>query len=103
SNLPIVSSLPKLSFQGARLQIYRVHHVLRLRFPLSTTSQLSAEPDAKMSSTLTTSSIRYRKFHWPEIQLNIWLLIVLAASATCLGIFSWFMVVQSQMQLGTPW
>ncbi|KAJ5287603.1 hypothetical protein N7478_003289 [Penicillium angulare] len=42
-------------------------------------------------------------YHWPEIQLNIWLIVVLAGSATCLGIFSWFMVIQSTMHLGTPW
>ncbi|KAI1935007.1 hypothetical protein LOZ66_005556 [Ophidiomyces ophidiicola] len=51
----------------------------------------------------TTTTVRLRKFHWPEIQLNLWILIVLAASATCLGIFSWFMVVQDQMRLPTPW
>lgn len=44
-----------------------------------------------------------RKYHWPEIQLNIWLLVVLTASASCLGMFSWFMAVQDQMLLGTPW
>ncbi|KAJ5760728.1 arginase [Penicillium odoratum] len=42
-------------------------------------------------------------YHWPEIQLNIWLIVVLAGSATCLGIFAWFMTVQSTMELGTPW
>ncbi|KAJ5155534.1 hypothetical protein N7492_008337 [Penicillium capsulatum] len=42
-------------------------------------------------------------YHWPEIQLNIWLIVVLAGSATCLGIFAWLMAVQSQMELGTPW
>ncbi|KAJ5648219.1 hypothetical protein N7490_004591 [Penicillium lividum] len=41
-------------------------------------------------------------YHWPEIQLNIWLIVVLAGSATCLGIFAWFMTVQSAMELGTP-
>lgn len=43
------------------------------------------------------------RYHWPEIQLNIWLIVVLSGSATCLGIFAWFMIVQSQMDLGTPW
>ncbi|CAI7608698.1 hypothetical protein N7509_008594 [Penicillium cosmopolitanum] len=42
-------------------------------------------------------------YHWPEIQLNVWLIVVLSGSATCLGIFSWFMIVQSQMDLGVPW
>lgn len=43
------------------------------------------------------------RYHWPEFQLNVWIIVVLAGSATCLGIFSWFMVVQTQMELGTPW
>ncbi|KAE8152673.1 hypothetical protein BDV25DRAFT_170064 [Aspergillus avenaceus] len=46
---------------------------------------------------------RRRRYHWPELQLNIWILIVLSSSAICLGIFSWFMAVQSEMRLGTPW
>lgn len=44
-----------------------------------------------------------RRYHWPELQLNIWILIVLAGSAVCLGIFAWFMVVQGQLDLGIPW
>jgi hypothetical protein len=44
-----------------------------------------------------------RKYRWPELQLNIWIMIVMSCSATCLGIFAWFMTVQSQMHLGTPW
>lgn len=44
-----------------------------------------------------------RRYQWPEIQLNIWIIVVLAGSATCLGIFSWLMTVQSQMNLETPW
>ncbi|KAB8074692.1 hypothetical protein BDV29DRAFT_173129 [Aspergillus leporis] len=49
--------------------------------------------------------IRYRRrrYHWPELQLNIWILIVLSASAICMGIFAWLMSVQSEMRLGTPW
>ncbi|EEH04824.1 conserved hypothetical protein [Histoplasma capsulatum G186AR] len=54
------------------------------------------------SYTATTTHVT-RKFHWPDIQLNIWFSVVLAGSATCLGIFSWFMTVQAQMELPTPW
>ncbi|KAE8141188.1 hypothetical protein BDV38DRAFT_223155 [Aspergillus pseudotamarii] len=46
---------------------------------------------------------RRRRYHWPELQLNIWILIVLSASAICMGIFAWLMSVQSEMRLGTPW
>ncbi|PGH16225.1 hypothetical protein AJ80_05248 [Polytolypa hystricis UAMH7299] len=62
---------------------------------------------ARTATTISASDFSVirvnRKFHWPEVQLNIWLLVVLAGSATCLGIFSWFMAVQRQMNLGIPW
>jgi hypothetical protein len=44
-----------------------------------------------------------RRYQWPEVQLNLWILIILAASATVLGIFAWFITVQNQLQIGTPW
>lgn len=44
-----------------------------------------------------------RRYHWPEVQLNLWILIILAAAATDLGIFAWFITVQQQMKIGIPW
>lgn len=44
-----------------------------------------------------------RKYHWPDIQLNIWLIIVLAGSGACLGMYAWLMTVQTQLDLGIPW
>jgi hypothetical protein len=46
---------------------------------------------------------RPRKYHWPEAQLNVWLIVMLASSCTTLGIFSYFMAVQQQLNLGVPW
>ncbi len=46
---------------------------------------------------------RRRKYHWPEAQLNFWLIIFLASSATVLGIFAFFITVQQQMSVGIPW
>jgi hypothetical protein len=46
---------------------------------------------------------RRRRYQWPEVQLNLWILIVLVAASTCLGIFAWFMTVQTQLRLGIPW
>ncbi|RDW84832.1 hypothetical protein BP6252_02422 [Coleophoma cylindrospora] len=43
------------------------------------------------------------KYHWPAIQLNFWILIMLVASATILGIFASFISVQTQLHLGIPW
>lgn len=47
--------------------------------------------------------VRRTRYHWPDVQLNFWILVFLAASSTLLGIFAQFMSIQSQMQLGTPW
>ncbi|KAI9369361.1 hypothetical protein BJX61DRAFT_151904 [Aspergillus egyptiacus] len=44
-----------------------------------------------------------KHYLWPEIQLNIWILTVFAASAICLGIFAWFIAVQDELNLGIPW
>ncbi|RAL01684.1 uncharacterized protein BO80DRAFT_353755 [Aspergillus ibericus CBS 121593] len=46
---------------------------------------------------------RRRRYHWPELQLNIWILVALSSSAICLGIFAWFMTVQNDLQLEVPW
>ncbi len=46
-----------------------------------------------MASTVTTDSMVYErrsvhKYHWPAIQLNIWMLIMLVAASTIVGIFA---------------
>jgi len=46
---------------------------------------------------------RRRKYHWPEAQLNFWLLITFVAASLELGVFANFMTIQTQMNLGTPW
>ena len=44
-----------------------------------------------------------RKYRWPEVQLNLWIFIVLAGAATVLGINAWFISVQNQLRIGVPW
>lgn len=44
-----------------------------------------------------------RKYRWPEVQLNIWIFVILAAASTVLGIFAWFIAVQQQLEIGVPW
>ncbi|KAG4026184.1 hypothetical protein MFRU_044g00530 [Monilinia fructicola] len=68
-----------------------------------------------MVSTLSSSSGGYRerstvlltrtrtKYRWPPLQLNIWILIMLIASSTILGIAAYFLAVQNQLHLGVPW
>ncbi|KAH8758210.1 hypothetical protein BGZ57DRAFT_932591 [Hyaloscypha finlandica] len=62
---------------------------------------------ASSESTMTADAVvvhRMRtKYHWPALQLNFWLLIMIIGSATILGIFSYFASVQQQLQVGTPW
>ncbi|PSR81645.1 hypothetical protein BD289DRAFT_372362 [Coniella lustricola] len=63
------------------------------------------------TDSMTESSVVYErhrierlhKYHWPAIQLNIWMLFMLVASCAILGIFSSFVQTQGQLLLGIPW
>ncbi|KIX00770.1 uncharacterized protein Z518_09835 [Rhinocladiella mackenziei CBS 650.93] len=44
-----------------------------------------------------------RRYRWPEVQLNLWIFVVLAGAATVLGINAWFISVQNQLRIGVPW
>lgn len=44
-----------------------------------------------------------RTYRWPEVQLNLWIFVILAGAATTLGIFAWFITVQNQLRVGVPW
>ncbi|MCJ1457013.1 hypothetical protein MMC28_007379 [Mycoblastus sanguinarius] len=46
---------------------------------------------------------RKRKYVWPEAQLNLWLVVMIAAGATLIGIFTYFMTVQSRFHVNSPW
>lgn len=64
-----------------------------------------------MATTTTDSSDvvyerrveRLHKYHWPAIQLNLWMLFMLIASCAILGIFASFIQIQGQLQLAIPW
>ncbi|KAK3313958.1 arginase-like protein [Apodospora peruviana] len=64
------------------------------------------------SSTVTSGSLVYErrivservhKYHWPAVQLNIWMLIMLVAACTIIGVFSTFIQIQQTLLLGVPW
>lgn len=55
------------------------------------------------NETLIRVLERKRKFMWPEAQLNLWLIVMIASAATILGVFIYFMVVQARFQLNNPW
>ncbi|KAI1812492.1 hypothetical protein GGS20DRAFT_20026 [Poronia punctata] len=46
---------------------------------------------------------RVHRYHWPAIQLNIWMLVMLAASLLIVGVFGTFISVQQQLGLDVPW
>ncbi|KAI1843427.1 hypothetical protein JX265_013309 [Neoarthrinium moseri] len=65
-----------------------------------------------MASTVTTGTgsliyerrvARIHKYHWPAVQLNVWMLIMLIASCTIIGIFATFVGQQQTLGLYIPW
>ncbi|KAF2793150.1 hypothetical protein K505DRAFT_306322 [Melanomma pulvis-pyrius CBS 109.77] len=57
-----------------------------------------------MARTIVGSAVVVRqKYYWPDVQLNIWTIIMLATAGTILGVFAEFMMIQSQMGLPSPW
>ncbi len=56
-----------------------------------------------MTTEIVRVTERRRKYHWPQAQLNFWLLVMIAGAATELGIFAYFMQVQQTTRQGIPW
>jgi len=56
-----------------------------------------------MARTVTSTVVVREKYYWPDVQLNIWTIIMLATAGTILGVFAEFMQIQNQMKLATPW
>jgi hypothetical protein len=56
------------------------------------------------SGTVVGSAVVVReKYYWPDLQLNIWTIVMLATAGTILGVNAQFMQIQDRMGLGTPW
>ncbi|KAF1843662.1 uncharacterized protein K460DRAFT_149324 [Cucurbitaria berberidis CBS 394.84] len=56
------------------------------------------------SGTIVGSAIVVReKYYWPDLQLNIWTIVMLATAGTILGVNAQFMQIQDRMDLGIPW
>ncbi|KAL1842273.1 hypothetical protein VTJ49DRAFT_5658 [Mycothermus thermophilus] len=64
-----------------------------------------------MASTVTSGSLVYErrvverihKYHWPAVQLNLWMLVMLIASCLIIGVFATFVQVQEVFGLPIPW
>ncbi|KAL1853586.1 hypothetical protein VTK73DRAFT_8928 [Phialemonium thermophilum] len=62
------------------------------------------------SATTTSESVVYErrvehihKYHWPALQLNLWMLVMLVASGTIIGVFASFVQIQQTLRLSIPW
>ncbi|KAF2864171.1 hypothetical protein K470DRAFT_205342, partial [Piedraia hortae CBS 480.64] len=44
-----------------------------------------------------------QSYFWPDLQLNLWTLIMLATGGVLIGIYSTFLVQQQHLGLGVPW
>lgn len=66
-----------------------------------------------MARTTTTDSgslvferrvaTRIHKYHWPAVQLNVWMLVMLAAASLVIGVFATFIYQQEILGLSIPW
>ncbi|KXT10562.1 hypothetical protein AC579_1804 [Pseudocercospora musae] len=56
-------------------------------------------------SSMTRERVIVRQsYYWPDWQLNVWIIIMLAAGGVLVGVFASFVVVQSHLgHLGIPW
>jgi hypothetical protein len=46
---------------------------------------------------------RVRRYRWPPLLLNLWILVMLVASCTVIGVFANFIDIQNQLELPIPW
>ncbi|KAI4164992.1 MAG: hypothetical protein LQ342_001268 [Letrouitia transgressa] len=56
-----------------------------------------------MVTTEIVTVQRRRKYHWPEAQLNLWLIIMIVSSAVLCGIFAYLISIQQSLHQGIPW
>jgi len=57
-----------------------------------------------MARTVIGEAVVVReKYFWPDAQLNIWTIVMLATAGTILGVNAEFMSIQSSVQRPTPW
>lgn len=57
-----------------------------------------------MARTVVGSAVVVReKYYWPDVQMNIWFIIMLVTTSLILGVNAQFMSQQSILGLGTPW
>lgn len=57
-----------------------------------------------MARTVVGSAVVVReKYYWPDAQLNLWTIVMLATAGTILGVSAEFMTIQSRINRPAPW
>ena len=54
-------------------------------------------------SVSRTRVVVRQSYFWPDQQLNFWILVMLGAGGTLIGVFASFVIDQEQLKLGIPW
>ncbi|CAK7563362.1 MAG: hypothetical protein SEPTF4163_001229 [Sporothrix epigloea] len=67
----------------------------------TTTVSESVVPDRRYYDHPSHTHIH--KYHWPAVQLHLWILIMLASACCWIGIFAVLAQTQQRLQLNTPW
>ncbi|KAI0194279.1 arginase-like protein [Xylaria flabelliformis] len=66
-------------------------------------SMAASTPGGSDSYVYERRIARVHRYHWPAIQLNIWMIVMLAASFLIIGVFGSFIGIQQQLDLYVPW
>lgn len=57
-----------------------------------------------MARTYVGSAVVVRqKYYWPDVQLNLWTIVMLVTAGLVLGVNAQFMSIQSQFRYPSPW
>jgi hypothetical protein len=54
-------------------------------------------------SYISSAVVVTNKYVWPDLQLNLWNIVVLAGAGLLVGGFATFISIQNRLDLGTPW
>ncbi|KAK3901868.1 hypothetical protein C8A05DRAFT_44586 [Staphylotrichum tortipilum] len=78
---------------------------------LAADNDLAAHETVRAGCSLIRDSLTYErrvvervhKYHWPAVQLNLWMLVMLIASCLIIGVFASFIQIQQILLLPIPW
>lgn len=54
-------------------------------------------------SVVSRAVVVREKYYWPDVQLNIWTIVMLATAGVLIGIYATFISIQQRFRVGIPW